>query len=670
MWTFLFGINGKVLKLNTRTIYKLVRDQLHSKAILTNNIADWDNYKKMKNKVTSMVRDAKREYYYSSIEENKGDHRGMWRVLKGLLPKCSQSSITSLLINEVLVTNFRQIAQEFNKFFIDIGENLSKRIPSSGKTALSYLIEHLPHPPGHFRFTRISEMDVTRLLADLPRDKATGLDNIQAQLLKIASPAIANSLAYILNSSLRLGAVPNEWKHARIAAIHKKGPRTDPGNYRPISILPVVSKLLERIVHTQLYQYCIDHNILCLEQSGFRPKHSTQTSLHRLTEFIFNELHQGKITGMVALDLKKAFDTVNHEILLNKLAHYGITDNNLLWFRNYLTNRKQIASINGNLSESLLITTGVPQGSILGPLLFILYVNDLNSCFKKSIVNMYADDTVFYCSASSVASVTQNLQCDLQTVANWLQANKLSLHIGKTNCMIICNNKKKEFLDNPILDLSLDGKNITQATDCKYLGVTLDSQMKFKIHVNDVINKMKRALGIFTRAAQFVDPSTRITLYNTLILPHLDYCSTVWCGSLNKSDLMRLQRIQNRAMRAILHCHPRTHILDLLRTLKWMSIKQRLHYNLCTFIWKIIHDQVPIYLSDIYTPVANIHNHNTRFSNNSSLFRRRTSHKSLSTLGAKIWNELPQHVRDARSLYSFKKGCVLHIFDTIAPLQL
>ena len=273
-----------------------------------------------------------------------------------------------------------------------------------------------------------------------------------------------------------------------------------------------------------------------------------------------------------------------------------------------------------------------------------------------------------YFTVLEAAAVTRSLQYDLQSVAKWLQANILSLHVGKTNCMIICDNGNSEVNNNPDLDIFLKGVNISQESDCKYLAVTLDSQMKFQIHVNDVINKLKRALSIFTRAAHFVDISTRITLYNTLLLPHLDYCSTVWSGSLRKCDLVRLQRIQNRVMRTILHCHPRTHILDMLRTLKWMSVKQRLHHNLCIFIWKIIHNQVPTYLSNIYTPVANIPSHNTRFSSNSSLFQNRNSHKSLSTLGVKVWNGLPQHIRDAGTLYSFKKGCTTRIFYKLEPL--
>ena len=229
------------------------------------------------------------------------------------------------------------------------------------RSALSYLSEFMPHPQRSLVFSNVSDLDVSKLLAELQLNKATGLDNFQSKLLKIASPAISNSLAYIFNKSLQTGSIPDEWKSARVSAIFKKGTRTDPGNYRPISILPIVSKLLEKIVHSQLYKFCSENQILCLEQSGFRPKHSTQTSLHKLTETIHDELHKKKVVGLVALDLKKAFDTVDHSILLSKLEHYGISGTGLHWFRSYLTGRNQRACINGNLSDSLEIHTGVPQ---------------------------------------------------------------------------------------------------------------------------------------------------------------------------------------------------------------------------------------------------------------------------------------------------------------------
>ena len=217
----------------------------------------------------------------------------------------------------------------------------------------------------------------------------------------------------------------------------------------------------------------------------------------------------------------------------------------------------------------------------------------------------------------------------------------------------------------PNLNLNLYEEKINQVDSCQYLGVTLDSHMKFAEQFDITYCKLKKAIGIFTRAAQFIPTSACITLYNTLILPHLDYCSTVWSPSLCKKDLVKLQRIQNRAMRTILKCHPRTHITDMLDTLQWMSIKQRLHYNYCIFLWKIQNKQTPQYLNNYFTATSEIHTHNTRFSTRGSIYLQRSHPKSLNNIGPKIWNEIPQHIRDASSLFSFKKSILAYIFSSV-----
>ena len=216
--------------------------------------------------------------------------------------------------------------------------------------------------------------------------------------MKIAAPAISASFCFLLNFSLTSG--PQLLEKNKISAIFRKGSKLDTGNYRTISVLPVISKLFERIVHTQLYTYLNDTALLAAEQSGFRKNHSTQTSIHKLLKNFYSDIENGKIIGMLALDLRKAFDTVNHKTPLDKLKHYGISGICLNWFRSYLKNRTQMACITGSVLDPLIITTGVPQGSILGPLLFTIHMNDLPKCLQHWRTNMYVDDTAIYASAS------------------------------------------------------------------------------------------------------------------------------------------------------------------------------------------------------------------------------------------------------------------------------
>jgi hypothetical protein len=313
---------------------------------------------------------------------------------------------------------------------------------------------------------------------------------------------------------------------------------------------------------------------------------------------LYSDLHNGKIIGLVALDLKKAFDTVNHKVLLQKMSHYGIKATELSWFQSYLNERLQIYSVFGNQSVPEKIKCGVPQGSILGPLLFTLYVNDLPSCFQKSHVNIYADDTAFYYAGYDVNDVTFVLQNELQSVYQWLCANKLSLHIGKTNCMLICSRQRRHWLTDSKLNLNLENCKIEQVEDLKYLGITIDSCLRYDEYMKVLIGKLNRSLGVLRRASKYVGQVTRATLYNTLVLPHIDFCSTVWGCGITKGDVKKLQRVQNCAMKIILECHHRTHIADRLKALNWLSISQRLHFNICCLMWKIIHKQVPSYLEN------------------------------------------------------------------------
>jgi len=644
---------------------KIIRDQYHNRAILTNSTADWQRYKKCKNNITSLIRDAKASYFKDNIEQNQGNSKRMWNILKKLLPKCKSSGIPCLDINGTEVYDFHEISNHFNTFFVNIGTNLASGISHCTVSAVDYLKMYLPAITAEFKLKPVKSDEVLKMLIALSDNKATGLDGYQSKLLKICAQSISPSLTYLYNMSLSTGDIPDDWKRARVSAVFKKGSKLMTGNYRPISVLPIVSKIIEKIVHCQFYQYLIDNDLLCNAQSGFRKKFSTQTSLHRLTEFIYESLNNSKIVGMVALDLQKAFDTVDHSILLDKLECYGFKNNSHRWFSSYLHNRSQLACVNAINSDTACITTGVPQGSILGPLLFIAYINDLPGCFRHCEVNMYADDTAFYFAHQNVDEVSDALNQDLSNVYKWLCANKLSLHVGKTSSLLICNHQKRRFLPTTELSVNLNETQITQNDQLSYLGVDIDCNMNFNSQIDTLVKKVNKAIGILKYCSNFVSRDTQKTLYNSLVLPHFDYCFTVW-SNVSTKHIIRLQRLQNRAMRCILRAPPRTHIEDMLKTLKWMSIKQRMCFLRLILMWKMVHSHAPDYLTNGLQYSRDQHGYNTSHASSDKLYIPQGHKLSLYTNGAREWNSLPENVRQLSELSTFKRHCANYVFTHIS----
>ena len=408
-----------------------------------------------------------------------------------------------------------------------------------------------------------------------------------------------------------------------------------------------------------MYTYFTENNLLTICQSGFRTKHSTVTSLIRFTDFCYDQISKSKYVGMVALDLRKAFDTVDHNILLSKLQLYGFNTTPVGWFKSYLSDRTQLCCINGANSETKIVTCGVPQGSILGPLLFIIYINDIVTCTEYCDINMFADDTIFYLSNNNVDIINNHLQCDLNNIHQWLCANKLSLHIGKTNSMLIGSVKKVKH-KNHELDLKLNEENINQTNNVKYLGVDLDENLKFDVHVDNLVNKINRGLGVLRHCSHYVPKSSLLTIYNTIVLPNFDYCSVVW-GTCNSTLLTRLQRLQNRAMRILLKCNYRTHISDMLNELKWMSVRQRIFYMSCVWMWKVKHGLVPDYLSSKFKINSS---YNTRSFSSDNYFVEICNHKSFQYTGTSAWNSLPPKIKSMNNLVSFKKEVSKFIFGS------
>jgi len=322
----------------------------------------------------------------------------------------------------------------------------------------------------------------------------------------------------------------------------KSGKRDECSNYRPISILSPISKIFEKLVFEQLSRYLTTNKILTDYQSGFRKGFSTCFSLLRTTNEWLVNMDKGLINGVVFLDLKKAFDTVDHDILIKKLEFYGIKNNTLRWFISYLCHRKQVCKVGMSVSNSENIKTGVPQGSNLGPLLFLLYINDLPKCLDSSVPALFADDTNLTISGATATEIQDNLEIELNKVHTWLLANKLTLNAEKTEFMLIGSRQRlSQIISDPIL--SIGSESIKRVSSTKTLGVMVDECITWKDHIDEVAKKAAKGIGILRRSKGFLDKDTLKTIYSAFVLPHFDYCALVW-HNCSKALQKKFQKVQ------------------------------------------------------------------------------------------------------------------------------
>ena len=372
--------------------------------------------------------------------------------------------------------------------------------------------------------------EIRDAFATVKTAKSFGTDNISSYFLKLALPLIENSLAFLFNTSIETSRFPDSWKVARVTPIFKDGDRADKSNYRPISVMPVISRLFEKLVTNQLCQYMNDNGHFSCGQSGFLRLHSTVTCLLKNTDDWYNGMDLGKLVGLVFIDLKKAFDTVDHSILCKKLELYGVHHRKLSWFKSYLTNWKQFCRVNGVDSEIGDIEVDVPQGSCLGPLLFLVYINDRPQAVLDSNVSMYADDTSLSYQSHDMTRLNEAINSDLTKLDTWLQGNKLSLNVAKTHSMLISSKQKHSSLkgQNKHLKLKIRDNELDVVKKTKYLGLQVDCSLDWKEQIKTVSAKVSRAVGFLKHAKSFLPKETLQTLYTGIVEPHFRYCCSVW----------------------------------------------------------------------------------------------------------------------------------------------
>ena len=454
------------------------------------------------------------------------------------------------------------------------------------------------------------------LISNLKSGKASGPNSIPTAVLKHLNNEISVVLCNLFNLSFSTGVFPDVLKISSVLPLFKKGSKLNCGNYRPISLLSNISKLLEKLMYSRLYNFLTIYNCLSELQFGFRSQHSTSHALVCITEKIREALDTGNFACGIFIDLQKAFDTVDHHILVSKLEYYGIRGTVKNWFASYLVNRKQYVTLNGFRSTLNDIKFGVPQGSVLGPLLFLVYINDLSISVKNSTVHHFADDTNLLYINKSIQTLCNKINYDLKGVTDWLNSNRISLNINKTEFVIFRSPR------NPItteINIKLNGKRLLYPSKyIKYLGVLLDEHLSWKPHIDELIKKLNRSNSILSKIRYFVRKNTLRSLCFSLFSSHIGYCCQVW-GQNGNYHLNKIHSLQRFALRIIDFRPFRSDVSDLFRNLKIPLFQNLVRISNLLFVFDSLSFRLPISISNYFSQIRYVHSYFIRNSENAKL---------------------------------------------------
>ena len=545
------------------------KDSALARAKRTKSENDFQRARQLRNEVIRRLRTARADYIKNNLQESRGDTKKFWKNISDILParKSSQRNsirLTNQTSNDTIPEH--ECADYINSFFTSIGPELSRTFNTTWKYDSKILRETMAD-------LDCTEEVILKLIRSIDIGKSSGIQGISSRILKIALVGIVDKLTTLFKRSLSSGVFPDKWKQANVVPLAKEGNPTNVSNFRPISLLPLPGKLLETIVHNKIMSFFGEHEVLDSKQGGFRPGFSTTNTIANFTEIIYKAMNNGKLCTATFIDFKKAFDTVDHQILLLKLEKLGIRGMPLQWLTSYLADRTQATYANNLLSNRLKIKCGVPQGSILGPLLFLVFINDLSSCLTSAEASLYADDTVVYTVDVDIEVAITNLQSNLNHIGEWCNRNKLTINVGKTKAMIFgTRNKIKR---NRTGKLTLNGRGVDFVTSYKYLGVILDQTLSFNKHINNCIKNVAHKMYLLSKVRPYINVTTSTILYKSMILPYIDYSDIIYEAT-NTANLRKLQRLQNQCLRICarsrdhiptteLHCRYKVGVLESRR---------------------------------------------------------------------------------------------------------
>ncbi|MCG7875845.1 MAG: reverse transcriptase family protein, partial [Candidatus Thiodiazotropha endolucinida] len=560
--------------------------------------------------------------------------------------KSGQSNIPVLKTNDKVISEPAEVAEALNSQYISqFTREPSGDLPNVDEQPVPSTPDIIFTVPG-----------IEKLLNNLNPAKASGPDLIPARILKLASKEIAPILGVIFQQSYNTGQVPLDWQQANVTAVFKKGDKTNPANYRPVSLTCIVCKTMEHIVYSQIMTHLDSHHILVDFQHGFRSNHSCETQLLNTVEDLARRLDRRQATDLLILDFSKAFDTVAHRRLLHKIQHYGITGRTNMWIKSWLCNRQQRVVLDGSASTDSPVLSGVPQGTVLGPLMFLLYVNDIGAKVSpQTTIKLFADDCLLYRTINSAADERQ-LQEDLDTMIEW--SNTWLMRFNAAKCHLLKITRQRMYLPTKY---NINGSQLQEVSHHPYLGVELSSDLTWKNHISNITSKAHRILNLLRRHLYGCNQDVKNRAFTTLVQPHLEYSSSVW-DPYFKQDILALEKVRRKGARFVTGIYSyRERVTPMLDDLDWPPLQHRRKIKRLTAFYKATNNLSPVIIPDYVTTSSN----RTR-THDLAYIQLQTNYEqyknSFLPRTIRDWNALPPDLVHAASVDEFTSRLQTHTF--------